>query len=104
MTCKDNCYFYGICSEHEGIDFINKNFSPNSCNHFKNKDCIYELPCPLGTTVYKVVFLPEINNRGIIYTPRITMSRFSINDIEDFGVNIFLTQEEAKQALMKLEN
>lgn len=44
MTCKENCYFYDLCCEHEGADFIDEKYSPNSCSFFKHKSMVLDIP------------------------------------------------------------
>lgn len=53
MTCKD-CYFYDVChsrviNDHGLVDI--------NCKHFKNKDCVVELPVELGSIAYCDAFL-----------------------------------------------
>jgi len=47
MTCKD-CYHYKACLDMSDTDW------EHTCNHFKDKSRIVELPCKVGQTVYEI--------------------------------------------------
>ena len=122
MTCKD-CLHYPVCKVIE-VGTID-------CNHFKDKSRIVELPCNEGDTVYKIDshpwesecgecehFMPggfgdpceclktEYGNKAP-ECRTIKEYKFGLRDIlnaigwGDFGKTVFLTREEAEEALRK---
>ncbi len=96
VSCK-NCLSFKMCllsSEKVGI-----------CEEFKDRSKFVELPCKVGDTVY-VLGTYSAN----IYPQKVLDIRLKekcsyINldmgsyDFNDFGKNVFLTKEEAEEAL-----
>ena len=62
---------------------------------------LLKLPCPVGTSVWTLMY-----QRGSFdgrHYPIITQKPFHLSDIEHIGVTLFLTKEEAEQALLYRE-
>lgn len=110
MTCKD-CLHFDACDKWTGIDLILSEYQTN-CKDFKDKSRFIELPCNVGDTVYfvksafrilsepkaeKIVKI-EIYEHEIIYR---TETR--VFDILKINISVFLTREEAEQALKERE-
>lgn len=100
-SCK-GCLSYGICNKH----WLGTGNMPNVCSevflceHFKDRTRFVELPCKVGDTVYQT--------DGIrIYENKIERIIFDTNNIgfdeTSIGKSIFLTREEAEQALKERE-
>lgn len=116
MTCKD-CIHYDVCTDFFSLqkrefaqDF---NGSEVACEHFKDKSRILELPCKVGDKVYH---LQKVFNESTLKTETIVKTRvidfvattsfLSESDglifgEKDFGTTVFLTREEAEEALRK---
>lgn len=88
-----SCVHRVVCSKHEQRN-------EEVCRDFKNKKLLFEIPVPIGTTVYEIVYVPEIRYDGIIYNPGVLPKKFSLADINNYGVKVFLKPEEAKTALL----
>lgn len=112
-TCKD-CLCFGMCllsSEKAGV-----------CEEFKDRSKFIELPCKVGDTVYFYdtfgVVLPYfVETLNISYYKKnLNYYTYEANctnveenelldsidfDVEDIGESVFLTKEEAEQALNK---
>lgn len=119
MKCKD-CYHFDVCNNYlndfREIGFLlGHNLNAIGCRFFKDKSKIIELPCKAGDTVYSI----HTNHNGEqkIYSIRIQKIELSTYGIEfksiamigqihesDFGKTVFLTREEAEQALKECEN
>ena len=114
-TCKE-CIHFVVCEEVPTK-------SADDCDFFK--DCVrfVELPCKVGDTLYSNnqfiqsarVMAIYIDGNGGMFDLEITaynderflgFEKFVDKDytFEDIGVNLFLTREEAKQALKEREN
>ena len=78
---------------------------------FKNKANFVELPCKLGSEIYMLVtrhttsfafdngkMIRRENQHTIVKKTTFTKSNF-FKVIEEFGKTVFLTKEEAEQAL-----
>lgn len=113
-TCGD-CIHYDVCMDYttlkeskfaqhfEGSDVL--------CDHFKDKSRYIELPCIVGDKVYcvqpffdhnrkkyKRVIKPKVVD--FVFTlPFLAESKGEILREKDFGKTVFLTKEEAEQAL-----
>ena len=105
MTCKD-CVHYDVCL------FM----KDKTCMHFKPKSRFVELPCEVGQTVYQVLGFS-------IHEYKITQIRFDdlmmwfyceneeyavecrnfLFDITRIGKTVFLSREEAENALKERE-
>ena len=121
-TCKD-CICYSGCS---GIlnDFgMRLNPAREVCDRFEDHARFVELPCKVGDTLYSNnqfiqsarVMAIYIDGNGGMFDLEITaynderflgFEKFVDKDytFEDIGVNLFLTREEAEQALKEREN
>lgn len=127
MNCKD-CIHDKVCdmwwwAVDSGIPFVNS----DTCKHFKDKFRIVELPCKVGDKYYRV---SKVCSDGGYYKERtyfptyydcencceacdkeytITNRNFySVIDIlqkkDEIGTTVFLSKEEAEQALKEREN
>ena len=59
---------------------------------------LIELPCAVGDTVYEVVLLPMMFG-DMKEEYAILETKFSFNNLKDFGEWVFLTREEAEAKL-----
>ena len=125
MTCKD-CIHVEVCE-----DFTRHKLSPErakellpilrdkgrTCEHFKDRSRFLELPCKVGDTVFVVEEIAEerkiikdhVETIGIgYYADGVNIYQFdgikTDGYFEDFGKTVFLTREEAEQALKEREN
>lgn len=93
--CKE-CIHNDIC-DLQKIIIENR----DSCPHFKDRNKFVELPCKVGDTVYQT-------DGTRIYENKIERIIFDTNNIgfdeTSIGKSIFLTREEAEQALKECEN
>lgn len=87
MTCKD-CVHYEVCNIFG--DEVLGNF--DICVHFKDKSKFIELNCKLFQ--YDSERIYELKVKKIIYD-----CGYIAFDNESIGKNVFLTKEEAEQAL-----
>lgn len=121
-SCKD-CVHVEVCE-----DFTKAKLSPKraeellpvlreygrTCDHFKDRARFVELPCMVGDTVYVIKSIAEeekiiqdhVETLGIgYYADGINIYQWdgvkTDGYFEDFGKTVFLTREEAEQALMK---
>lgn len=83
MTCKD-CVNYEVC-------FKTSADNREHCEHFQDKSKFIELPCKIGD---KVFIVGRHHHETYINT-----GRFRISDVEKIGKTVFITKEEAEQAL-----
>ena len=123
-TCKD-CLYWEACNEYRGAFWGHKaqysspiiNASADSCIFYKDRSRFVELPCKVGDTVY---IIARISGKEEIIQDSVesfTISSFVDNtpiilfdgietcdwDSSDFGKRVFLTKEEAEQALKERE-
>ena len=113
-TCKD-CLHWKVCNEYRGAFWGHKaqysspiiNASADSCIFYKDRSRFVELPCEVGDTVY---CLAKPSKRRITKISITTYGlRLSVNDMFCFdesqiGKTVFLTREEAEQALKERES
>lgn len=73
---------------------------------------LLKLPCAIGTKVYNTIWWDDIHKKvevdgetyyKTIHKHKVSESTFSLWDIKDFGKRVFLTREEAEQALKQME-
>lgn len=64
---------------------------------------LLRLPCKIGTEVYSAEKLYDTIGEKTYKTFFVLSEKFNVNMIEDFGKTVFLTKEEAEQALKRLE-
>ena len=111
MTCKD-CVHYKICKEdielhHDFYDCLEVDGVEKHCEYFKPKSRFVELPCEVGQTVYFIgkltqqivpskVFSISYNEGGF----HLFCANYLIVTVtEQLGKTVFLTKEEAENAL-----
>ena len=118
MTCKD-CLHCDVCDywhkeayphDHEVSDY-------SICRDFKNKNAYVEVPCVIGQTVWRLC--TWFKSPAEIVESRVSMiqqkadkswkfrisNRYGTCDFkaEEIGQYVFITKEEAEEALAKLE-
>ena len=97
MYCKD-CLSFGVCRYASGIRLLKK----EPCADFMDIDKWVNLPCKVGDAVY------QIDNAGRIYESVVTKIIYDTPiisfDKNAIGVSVFLSREEAKQALEERES
>ena len=117
MTCKD-CIYYEACNlarYHTDLKIKICSIDTENCKRFKDRSKFIELPCKVGDIIYQPVITPVkkivseydvvsfkvyknttfVNlklRKGKIFG---SLSRF----VDDIGVVLFFTREEAEQAL-----
>lgn len=118
MTCKD-CVHYEVCETTYPdleLPFVNL----EKCRLFKDKSKFIELPCKVGDKVWFIKFMwnyakqpisamvcgiKTFSSSGTFTFTALThennVSRSFIN--QDIGKTVFLTKEEAEQALKERE-
>jgi hypothetical protein len=106
-TCKD-CLHDNLCDIKQrynhpkyALQHIEK-----YCQHFKDRSRFVELPCKVGDFVYWDILGKPVEDRITNITiydnvTRVFLKKGLSFDIEDIGRMIFLTREEAEQALAK---
>ena len=130
-TCKD-CIHYDVCP-HEifpidihpsYIDFSDRDDVEKSCENFKDKTRVIELPCSIGDAVY-IIRYDEIYNgkvnciRPFVFLDRIEYRGNATVSMPDpfyngrkilnqeyfiiFGDDAFITKEEAEKKLEELK-
>lgn len=112
-SCKD-CLSCKVCylTQVEGIPECTE---VRDCIHFKDRNKFVELPCKVGDTVYvKTLFgdYAEAEVRDYSYfiycgfCVVVTSTKFDKHHIpfSKFGKTVFLTREEAEQALKGSDN
>lgn len=122
-SCKD-CIHDKVCSEYFHVfwghtankhsDLINSD--PKDCPYFKDRSRFVELPCKVGDTVYVIesiageekIIQDHVETMGIgYYADGINIYQFdgikTDGYFSDFGKTVFLTREEAEQALKERE-
>jgi len=109
MSNCERCYHNKVC-----IDGANyKNVA--TCNHFKDKDLIAELPCKVGDTVFMVtqnnilemeVIQIKISAHWTVFDcVHVVYDEYEEFFYErDIGKSVFLTREEAEAVLEEREN
>jgi hypothetical protein len=110
MTCKEKCkecIHCEICREDKMLTAFDEN-QEALCKAFKPKSRFVELPCEVGQTIYRVgkgkVWEWEIAVIEI-YQDEIALVDDSDNYIkpEEIGKTVFLSREEAENALKERE-
>ncbi|MDO4893525.1 MAG: hypothetical protein Q3989_09515 [Eubacteriales bacterium] len=114
-NCKD-CVHVEVCKEYvEGlaaargvrlsVKELDSVLECDDCKHFKDRSRFVELPCKVGDTVYFIKggrVMSDTVIRFVIdrYAVKLTKSNGAdIGYTTQFGERIFLTREEAEQAL-----
>ena len=111
-TCKD-CLHVEVCKFKDLPAPLSDSYIRESeciekrCGNFKDRSRFVELPCKVGDIVYCLT-LPEkrMVTRIIVtrYGLRITVNDMFSFDMSQIGKTIFLTKEQAEQALKEREN
>ena len=117
MTCKD-CIHYDLCRSFSRIQLgwhgNSVHYVENMeeiCKDFKDRSRFVELPCKVGDTLfvptrnlvseYKIVSF-HVCGEGIWYRTNVIkgiLTRLISDNVENIGKTVFLTREEAEQAL-----
>lgn len=106
-SCKD-CLCFDVCDPYKKIeaDLLER------CEHFKDRNRFIELPCKKGDTVYRITNY----NRIMMDTVTVVNYYASIDNFfigfrfgfscnkHELGRTVFLTKEQAEQALKEREN
>ena len=120
MTCKD-CYHHDACKtwiNHGETLYSDYTYSTEDCPFYKDKSRIVELPCKVGDILYYPwvyggtsgvamleVFSFKIYVQGrvlaVVKDPESDLEMPKQFHLEDFGKTVFLTREEAEEALRK---
>ena len=116
MLCKD-CVHYEVCKDYvesalDGLQYNDSQMNGDDCEFFKDRSRFVELPCKVGDTVFVVEEIAEerkiikdhVETIGIgYYADGVNIYQFdgikTDGYFEDFGKTVFLTREEAEQAL-----
>ena len=117
-SCKD-CVHVEVCYEKNLHVAVGMNIIPRfkykrieqKCKNFKDRSRFVELPCKVGDTLfvptrnlvseYKIVSF-HICGEGIWYRTNVIkgiLTRLISDNVEIIGKTVFLTREEAEQAL-----
>ena len=123
MTCKDCIHFDACEALFECFDVRLPYHENETCQKFKDKSKIIELPCKVGDTVYSycecfgVILSYFVATLTIGYfDKKENYYTFEANctknlelldcidfDVDDIDKTVFLTREEAEKALKKME-
>ena len=112
-TCKD-CLYWEVCNEYRGAFWGHKaqnsspiiNASADSCIFYKDRSRFVELP-KIGDTVFELVNINEFGDcrlQELKVTSEIIDTNGPAFEIDLLGERIFLTLEEAEQALKERES
>ena len=128
-TCKE-CLHFEVCRMHyrqkcelaydtqKEVNYAIKRAEKGSpiCEHFKDRSRFVELPCKVGDTLfvptrnfvteYKIVSF-HVCGEGIWYRTNVIkgiLTRLISDNVENIGKTVFLTREEAEQALRRHES
>ena len=92
VNCK-NCIHNPVC------DLLRSNgerdaasFQLSGCDYFQDRSMFVELPCPIGSTVYIIGHRYRAGWDECWINP----GKFRPSDLENLGVRVFLTYEDAK--------
>lgn len=110
MNKCNKCYHNKVC-----LDSANYK-NAEKCSQFKDKSLIVELPCRVWDTVYYIKTLQDGNFTRVVSGEKV--KQIAINsygiflvvdychtlDCRDFNKTIFLTREEAEQALKERDS
>ena len=101
-SCKD-CMHEKVCDYFEGD--LNEE-GAEKCVYFKDSNRFVELPCNVGDTVFVVNGLKEIDELEVDYyvVRKNVISVGMVDDGEYEVETVFLTREEAEQALKERAN
>ena len=106
-TCKD-CLHVDVCRRYTNdlaklhgiplkLEEVEHLLECDDCEDFKNRAQFVELPCKIGSELYRI---KKINGRPFVTNTRLNVNNFWKIVIQgEFGKTVFLTREEAEQAL-----
>lgn len=118
-TCKD-CIHYDVCHAVMTMGEIQE-CAESVCKNFKDKTLVLDLPCKVGQPIYKIwscgkhgkkiaeftvnhINIANLPDIEILYSKCCDFSgRRYVAKQSDIGKTIFLTREEAEQALKEHE-
>ena len=96
MTCKDCIHYEEVC------EYNNAALDDKPCAAFKDRSLFVVLPCKIGTELFRI---KQINGKRFITNTALNSNTFwNIVMQGEFGKTVFLTREEAEQALKGREN
>ena len=106
MNCN-NCIHFDLCYSHYDL----RRF--DGCAAFKSKDLFIELPCKIGSTVYKSIYCATGNNECFCELSPcskcnrrvhwIIATKMKLSYLDKIGISVFLTKEEAEKSLKERE-
>ena len=109
MTCKD-CIHYSLCNYEEICHYDIDNIkNAKDCSFFQDRSRFVELPCKLGDLVYFIKarrVMADIVSKFTIDRCGVMLQRvngYNLGYTDQLGKKIFLTREEAEQALKERE-
>lgn len=131
MTCKD-CLHVEVCRKYvaglaaargleiESIEELENIMQADDCEDFKSRDKVIELPCKAGDKLYTISLrygVVEWNNTSVLASTDVwntgdckllcfstRLNKRVTFDGTNLGKSVFLTREEAEQALREREN
>ena len=116
-NCKDCIHCKVCCQKHlhvvTGMDFVYRykyNHIERVCKDFKDRSRFVELPCERGNLVYFIKarrVMADIVSKFTIDRRGVMLQRgngYNLGYTDQLGKKIFLTLEEAEQALKEREN
>lgn len=100
--CGDNCeHGFGFCSDREECPTINELIDKLAeYEDLEEQGRLLKLPCKIGGTVY--VIMNQRDNFSDALYKIVTAAFFRYGMIKDVGKTVFLTREEAEEALENL--
>lgn len=102
MAICENCFNRELCSS-ISLNKIGVHIIPqDECCNFKDRSRFVELPCKIGTELFRI---KQINGKRFITNTALNSNTFWNIVIQGaFGKTVFLTREEAEQALKERES
>ena len=86
-----------ICKDCLHVEICPYSLAEVACDDFKDRSKFIELPCKVGEDLYR---LKTINGKTIITTTQLNQNTlWRIVFGGEYGKSVFLTKEEAEQAL-----
>ena len=113
MLCKD-CVHYEVCKDYvesalDGLQYNDSQMNGDDCEFFKDRSRFVELPCKVGDFVYFIKarrVMADIVSKFTIDRCGVMLQRvngYNLGYTYQLGKKIFLTLEEAEQALKERE-
>lgn len=106
MTCE-KCYHNEVCEALYKMNGIPR-IGASQCAYFRDKSRFVELPCKVGDTVYYIPFGNKIEEYVVARIAIEPLAEVGMSfhcyggiafDKRDIGKTVFLSHEEAEQAL-----